>query len=209
MRQNCAIDLLFVAYYTSKWKLNRYPTCKLKCYIFMSIRTSITPRLCNQTNCIGGIYPFFRRKSKSIKTCLFFKPLEFEGFKKGLYKPSQIPKYSTCPKTGWQNEPKHSKEWSTKIVKPHYDHHRQKACRQQRCGLHAFSVRPFISPTKVGRDFCSTGSLLPSPLPFLLIWFRGTGGSRSLHHPHPRMEKESNYTHFSINTKVMKPRRRA
>ena len=21
--------------------------------------TSITPRLCNQTNCIGGIYPFF------------------------------------------------------------------------------------------------------------------------------------------------------
>ena len=48
----------------------------------MSIRTTITPRLCNQTNCIGGIYPFFRRKSKSIKTCLFFKPLEFEGFKK-------------------------------------------------------------------------------------------------------------------------------
>ena len=48
----------------------------------MSIRTSITPRLCNQTNCIGGIYPFFRRKSKSIKTCLFFKPLEFEGFKR-------------------------------------------------------------------------------------------------------------------------------
>ena len=40
------------------------------------------------------------RKSKSIRTCLFFKPLEFEGFKKGLYKPSQIPKYSTCPKTG-------------------------------------------------------------------------------------------------------------
>ena len=31
---------------------------------------------------LGGIYPFFRRKSKSIKTCLFFKPLEFEGFKK-------------------------------------------------------------------------------------------------------------------------------
>lgn len=28
---------------------------------------------------LGGIYPFFRRKSKSIKTCLFFKPLEFEG----------------------------------------------------------------------------------------------------------------------------------
>ena len=48
----------------------------------MSIRTSITSRLCNQTNCIGGIYPFFRRKSKSIKTCLFFKPLEFEGFKR-------------------------------------------------------------------------------------------------------------------------------
>ena len=46
----------------------------------MSICSSITPRLCNQTNCIGGIYPFFRRKSKSIKTCLFFKPLEFEGF---------------------------------------------------------------------------------------------------------------------------------
>ena len=28
---------------------------------------------------LGGIYPFFRRKSKSIKTCLFLKPLEFEG----------------------------------------------------------------------------------------------------------------------------------
>lgn len=28
---------------------------------------------------LGGIYPFFRRMSKSIKTCLFFKPLEFEG----------------------------------------------------------------------------------------------------------------------------------
>lgn len=56
----------------------------------MSICTSITPRLCNQTNCIGGIYPFFRRKSKSIKTCLFFNPLEFEGgLKKGLYKLSQ------------------------------------------------------------------------------------------------------------------------
>lgn len=60
----------------------------------MSIRTSITSRLCNQTNCIGGIYPFFRRKSKSIKTCLFFKPLESRGLKEGLYKPSQIPKYS-------------------------------------------------------------------------------------------------------------------
>ena len=47
----------------------------------MSIRTSITSRLCNQTNCIGGIYPFFRRKSKSIKTCLFFKPLESRGLK--------------------------------------------------------------------------------------------------------------------------------
>ena len=33
---------------------------------------------------LGGIYPFFRRKSKSIKTCLFFKPLEFEGFKMGV-----------------------------------------------------------------------------------------------------------------------------
>ena len=60
----------------------------------MSIRTSITPRLCNQTNCIGGIYPFFRRKSKSIKTCLFFKTLDSRGLKEGLYKPSQIPKYS-------------------------------------------------------------------------------------------------------------------
>ena len=50
----------------------------------MSICSSITPRLCNQTNCIGGIYPFFRRKSKSIKTCLFFKPLEFEGFKRRI-----------------------------------------------------------------------------------------------------------------------------
>ena len=50
----------------------------------MSIRTTITPRLCNQTNCIGGIYPFFRRKSKSIKTCLFFNPLEFEGVKKRI-----------------------------------------------------------------------------------------------------------------------------
>ncbi len=34
---------------------------------------------------LGGIYPFFRRKSKSIKTCLFFKPLEFEGLKKKDY----------------------------------------------------------------------------------------------------------------------------
>ena len=33
---------------------------------------------------LGGIYPFFRRKSKSIKTCLFFKPLEFEGFKRRI-----------------------------------------------------------------------------------------------------------------------------
>ena len=33
---------------------------------------------------LGGIYPFFRRKSKSIKTCLFFKPLEFEGLKKRI-----------------------------------------------------------------------------------------------------------------------------
>ena len=32
---------------------------------------------------LGGIYPFFRRKSKSIKTC-FFKPLEFEGFKRRI-----------------------------------------------------------------------------------------------------------------------------
>ena len=31
---------------------------------------------------LGGIYPFFRRKSKSIKTCLFFKPPAFEGVKK-------------------------------------------------------------------------------------------------------------------------------
>lgn len=31
---------------------------------------------------LGGIYPFFRRKRKSIKTCLFFKPLEFEGVKR-------------------------------------------------------------------------------------------------------------------------------
>lgn len=38
---------------------------------------------------LGGIYPFFRRKSKSIKTCLFFKPLESRGLKEGLYKPSQ------------------------------------------------------------------------------------------------------------------------
>ena len=59
----------------------------------MSICTSITPRLCNQTNCIGGIYPFFRRKSKSIKTCLFFKPLDSRGLKEGLYKPSQITKH--------------------------------------------------------------------------------------------------------------------
>ena len=33
---------------------------------------------------LGGIYPFFRRKSKSIKTCLFFKPLEFEGVKRRI-----------------------------------------------------------------------------------------------------------------------------
>ena len=33
---------------------------------------------------LGGIYPFFRRKSKSIKPCLFFKPLEFEGFKRRI-----------------------------------------------------------------------------------------------------------------------------
>ena len=43
---------------------------------------------------LGGIYPFFRRKSKSIKPCLFFKPLDSRGLKEGLYKPSQIPKYS-------------------------------------------------------------------------------------------------------------------
>lgn len=40
---------------------------------------------------LGGIYPFFRRKSKSIKTCLFFKPLEFEGVKRRFIKPSQNP----------------------------------------------------------------------------------------------------------------------
>lgn len=39
---------------------------------------------------LGGIYPFFRRKSKSIKTCLFFKPLDSRGLKEELYKPSQI-----------------------------------------------------------------------------------------------------------------------
>lgn len=33
---------------------------------------------------LGGIYLFFRRKSKSIKTCLFFKPLEFEGVKRRI-----------------------------------------------------------------------------------------------------------------------------
>ena len=33
---------------------------------------------------LGGIYPFFRRKSKSIKTCLFFNPPRFEGFKRRI-----------------------------------------------------------------------------------------------------------------------------
>ena len=45
----------------------------------MSIRTSITPRLCNQTNCIGGIYHFLGERVilyraisvKEIKSSLF------------------------------------------------------------------------------------------------------------------------------------------
>ena len=38
---------------------------------------------------LGGIYLFFRRKSKSIKTCLFLNPSNSRGLKEGLYKPSQ------------------------------------------------------------------------------------------------------------------------
>ena len=60
----------------------------------MSIRTSITSRLCNQTNCIGGIYPFLGERVKALRPASFLNPSNSRGLKEGLYKPSQIPKYS-------------------------------------------------------------------------------------------------------------------
>ena len=70
------------------------PARKFERNILMSIGSSVTPRFGNDTDGIGRIDPLLRRQGKGIQSGLLSKTLEFEGLKSGLYRLSQIPRYS-------------------------------------------------------------------------------------------------------------------
>jgi len=46
------------------------------------VGAAVTPWLRNKSDSVGTVNPFFCRKGKTVKPRLFFKPIEFDGFKK-------------------------------------------------------------------------------------------------------------------------------